>query len=170
MLNAFNPALGNAAVMDIGVYPLAVLAMLWGLPATVRASSTLLPNGFEGGGSAVLDYGDKIFTVSWSKITDSVTPTSLLGEGGGITVDKVSTPSEVWLWRRREAGERLPALEEENNMAFELADFLRLCAGETDTGCSYERYRCISLDTMRMLDRIRREAGIVFPNAPSAEK
>ena len=54
--NAFNPELGNAAVMDIGVYCIHSLVRLFGMPKSIRALSTKLPNGFDGSGIVLMEY------------------------------------------------------------------------------------------------------------------
>ncbi|MBQ7312200.1 MAG: Gfo/Idh/MocA family oxidoreductase, partial [Clostridia bacterium] len=51
VMNAFNPALGNAAVMDIGVYALEVCVLLFGAPKEIISRSVILENGFEGMGT-----------------------------------------------------------------------------------------------------------------------
>ena len=56
--NAFNPELGNAAVMDIGVYCIHSLVRLFGAPKGVKAFSTKLPNGFDGSGTHCGKGGD----------------------------------------------------------------------------------------------------------------
>ena len=75
--NAFNPAYSNAAIMDIGVYIVHIAAKLFGRPRRILSMSTLLHNGFEGSGHVLLDYGDMKAELSYSKITESVTPFSV---------------------------------------------------------------------------------------------
>lgn len=50
----FNPLLGGGVVLDIGVYPLSLAAMLLGEFSSVQASGTLAPSGVEDSVSAVL--------------------------------------------------------------------------------------------------------------------
>ena len=159
VLNAFNPALGNAAVMDIGVYPLFVLGMLLGKPLATHADSTFLANGFEGEGHASFRYDGVLADVTWSKITDSVAPSYILGEGGSITVDKVSTPAAVTLTLRGGDARSLPVRKEENNMDYELEAFLRLVGSSAE---EYAKYRACSETALEILDAVRESAGIRF--------
>ncbi len=46
VMNAFNPELSNAAIMDIGVYSIHEAVYLFGAPKSVKAMSTILENGF----------------------------------------------------------------------------------------------------------------------------
>lgn len=156
--NAFNPALSNAAVMDIGVYPAAVAVALFGLPKEVKASSVFLENGFEGAGEALLSYGDFTLSLVWSKIADSVTPSVFLGEDGALTLDRVGGPTEATLILRNRGTRVLRNEPCENDMVYELADFAAAVLGQK----SDLPYRRITGDTMALLDRIRAEAGIEF--------
>ena len=151
--NAFNPALGNAAVMDIGVYPLHMAAYLFGRPTGVRSASVFLQNGFEGAGNAILTYeGGFLVDVAWSKITQSQNPSVFLGEDGSITVDKVSSPTKIELRRRGEAPVLLPVSPLENNMDYELRAFLRCIGGDAAT---LSRTRDASLATAAVVEAIR---------------
>ena len=42
-----NPALGGGALLDLGVYPLAISRLVLGEPAVVRAAATLTPEGVD---------------------------------------------------------------------------------------------------------------------------
>ena len=71
--NAFNPELGNAAVMDIGVYCIHSLVRLFGAPKNVKAFSTKLSNGFDGSGIVLMEYEDMTAEAVYSKIARSIT-------------------------------------------------------------------------------------------------
>lgn len=160
VLNAFRPELSNAALLDIGVYPTAVAAMLFGMPQGIKACATKLSNGFEGGGTVLLDYGEMQAVVTYSKIAQSATPSSFLGEGGSLTIDKVSEPSAVTLLTRGAPEEALPVcrLAAPNNMDAELRDFCRA----VETG---ECPACEVTDiTLAILDECRRQTGVRFPS------
>ena len=151
--NAFNPALGNAAVMDIGVYPLHMAAYLFGRPTGVRSASVFLQNGFEGAGNAILTYeGGFLVDVAWSKITQSQNPSVFLGEDGSITVDKVSSPTKIELRRRGMDPVLLPVSPLENNMDYELRAFLRCIGGDAAT---LSRTRDASLATAAVVEAIK---------------
>lgn len=161
VLNAFDPLLSNAAVMDIGVYPVALDAALFGVGEVVNASSTFLHNGFEGAGKAVLDHGGFQSTITWSKIADSTSPTVIAGENGTLMIDRLSGTTRVDFGANGEAAgrlETLPYVPVENNMVFEAADLRDAIRGELDP----EPFLEISRRTVLTLDAIRRAAGISF--------
>ena len=50
----------NTALADIGIYPLHVCTLLFGVPSSVGARSLFLENGFEAMGNITLSYGDML--------------------------------------------------------------------------------------------------------------
>ncbi|MGN1346270.1 MAG: Gfo/Idh/MocA family protein [Eubacteriales bacterium] len=160
ILNAFNPSLGNAAVMDIGVYALNVCITLFGAPKEVLSRSVLLPNGMEGMGTAFLDYGSMQAEVVYSKITDSVTPSVITGEDGSLKIGKLSTLDSLSLCLRGQEPEILfQNREKDSNMVYEIADFVNMIHGKVSPDADQN----ITRETLRVIDEIRRQNGIVFP-------
>ena len=158
ILNAFDPVLSNAAVMDIGVYPIALDVALFGLPDRITASSDFLYNGFEGSGSATLDYEGFRSTLTWSKIADVNTPSVISGENGSVMIDRLSGTTRVDVATAGGKADTIPYFPAENNMVYEAADLRDAIRGELDP----EPFLAISRKTVQTLDAIRRAAGITF--------
>jgi predicted dehydrogenase len=166
--NAFNPAYSNAAIMDIGVYIVHIAAKLFGRPRRILSMSTLLHNGFEGSGHVLLDYGDMKAELSYSKITESVTPNLFVGEDATLAIGKITMPTDMRIIYHKgspnlgTAGkweEEIPFETVENNMIYELAEFARLCR----EGQYENEYLENSVIEMEIIDEVRRQNGIVFP-------
>lgn len=160
ILNAFNPALGNAAIMDIGVYAVHVCLMLFGKPSAVQSRSVLLSNGMEGMGTIFLPYEELGFQaeVVYAKIIDSVNPSVITGENGSITIDKLSQPGLVTMQLRGKEPEVLFTEETDNNMIYQVRTFAELIRrGEVEHG-----YKAVSAMEMEILDTVREQNGIVF--------
>lgn len=163
VMNAFDPTLGNAAVMDIGVYALEVAVLLFGEPRDVTSRSVKLHNGFEGMGSVFLDYGTFTVETVYSKITSSVTPSVITGEDGSLLLGKLSTLDSLTLCPRGAEPRVLFSGREtdgECNMVYELADFSRMLHGTMSAKPFEEATR----GTLRIIDEIRRQNGIAFSN------
>lgn len=161
VMNAFNPALGNAAVMDIGVYAICVCVMLFGLPRGIVSRSVLLHNGFEGMGTALLDYGTHQAEIVYSKITDSVNPSVITGEDGSVKIGKLSTlDSLTECLRKKEEKVVFKGREGAGagNMVYEVRNFVGMIRGEM----SREAYNRVTADTLTIIDEIRRQNGIAF--------
>ncbi len=172
-MNAFDPTLSNAAIMDIGVYCIAVCAALFGVPQSVQSASAFLTNGFEASGSLLLNYGSFAAQISYSKVSESIMPSIIQGEKGSITIDKLSIPRRICLhpYTRdssispgmqgadHAAGQVLPYAPAENNMVYQLAAFARyIAAGTVD-----HPGLAVSATQMNIIDQARRQNGIVFP-------
>jgi len=160
VLNAFNPEMGNAAVMDIGVYALNCALNLFGEPRSVYSKSTILHNGMEGMGSVFLDYESMQVEVVYSKITNSCTPSVIIGEDGYISIDKISLFESVRLKKRGEEEKVLVTKREENNMIYEISDFVKCVNDEM----SPDRHNNLTKLTLNVIDQIRNQNNIVFPH------
>ncbi len=169
IMNAFNPAYSNAAVMDIGCYIIHVAAMLFGRPKAILSTSVMLSNGFEGAGHVLLDYGDMKAELSYSKITESVAPNFFMGEDATLTLGKITMPRDMRIHNHKgsanygtaaSAVEEIPFTPAENNMIYELEDFARLCRA----GAWEHPYLDASVIAMEIIDEIRRQNNIVFPS------
>lgn len=166
-VNAFNPELCNAAVMDIGVYCIHSLVRLFGMPEQIKALSAKLSNGFEGSGTVLLQYDGMTAEAIYSKTAVSVTPSVIQGEKGSLLIDYVSRPEALELRMRKGSRDTLaggeiqtlPFTPAKNNMIYEIREFIRLIENK-EVNHKYLQY---SLDTIRVIDEVRRQNGIVFP-------
>ncbi len=151
-LNAFDPALGNSALADIGVYCLQPALDLFGEPPRTSGASVWLANGFEGGGSLQLDYGAKVVDVAYSKIVAGVGPSVINGEDAAITLDDPGEPSLIELHRR--GGDSTVLVDADRtatpdaNMSHEVIDFL----DQVDAGVLDPRWAELTLASRRIMD------------------
>ncbi|MCP8969411.1 Gfo/Idh/MocA family protein [Ectobacillus ponti] len=161
ILNAFNPAFSNGALMDIGVYCLYPLVVLFGKPDTVKASGLVLQSGVDGEGSMVMQYPEMDAVVMYSKITDSALPSEIQGENGSIRIDRIHTPEKVELRYRNGEVEDLTSLLQRPAMYYETAEFIRLIQmGERESAVNSHQ---ASLITVGIMDEARKQMGIVYP-------
>ena len=132
VLNAFDPASGNSALRDLGVYCLHPCLTMFGDPLSFTGTDFYLSNGFQAGGSAVLDYGSMSVTCTYSKIATTVLPSVIEGEQGSLTIDSIAEPGAVSYTDT--AGNVLEVLTGPPKQAHEtlhhpIEAFLRLCKG-----------------------------------------
>ena len=160
-ITTFDPALSNAAVMDLGCYGIYSAVHLFGKPEMVSAQAVHLQNGFEAGGTLLMQYPDFITEVSYSKVHTLNVPSSVSGEDGTIYMDCVHSTREMWIefndGTREDPGFR-PT--QPSDMVFELKAFER-CIRE---GIRPVRENQNSLLTAEILDEARRQTGTVFPS------
>jgi predicted dehydrogenase len=162
VLNAFNPALSNGATMDIGVYTIYPMAVLFGRPQTVHATGIKLSSGVDGQAAVNFTFdGGLIATVLYGKIADSSLPTEIQGEQGSIILDRINTIGNVSLILRKGATEDIRPHTDKNEYYYEIAEFIDiiLTGRKESTVNSLEN----SLITMEILDEIRRQLDVKFP-------
>ncbi|MCZ8538550.1 Gfo/Idh/MocA family oxidoreductase [Paenisporosarcina quisquiliarum] len=162
VLNAFNPKFANGALMDLGVYCLYPLITLFGEPKEVKATGLMLDSGVDGEGSVLLKYDDKDAVVMYSKITNSYLPSEIQGEKGSMLIDKIHSAEKVGIHYNDGTIEPLTVEQSHPAMYYEVQEFIDLIKqGKTEsTTNSFEN----SYTTMKVLDQVRKEIGLVFPN------
>ena len=157
--NAFNPALSNGALMDIGVYCVHPLVSLFGKPEKVISSSLKLSNGIDGAGTILTEYPDFQGELLYSKITDSRVPSQIQGEEGSLVIREIPDPQEVVLYYRDGRTETLEIPRTENNMVYEIREFLRLIM---EKRYSHEYLENSQME-IELMDEVRRQQKIFFP-------
>lgn len=176
ILNAFRPELSNAAIMDIGIYPVYLLMDLFGKPQSIKAFCTKLSNDFEGSGMISMKYPDMIAQVLYSKISDSVNPSIIQGEKGSILIDDIASPKEIKLCLRKQnsisftknkdLGKVLdrPDFEEyirrAENMRYEVIYFDKLI----EENRIEHRHLQNSINAMEVIDEARKQNDVRFPS------
>lgn len=170
VLNAFNPAYSNGAMMDIGVYTIYPMVVLFGRPQAVQASGVLLSSGVDGQGAVNLAYEGMTATVLYSKIANSSLPTEIEGEAGNLMADRINQIKRVtWHPRPVAASGKGPAADifdltvptPHDEYYYEIAEFLDLIeSGKRESAINSHAN---SLITMEILDEVRRQLGVVYP-------
>lgn len=141
-----------------------------------------LHNGFEANGIVLMQYEDFLAEAVYSKIGNSIHPSVFEGEEGTITLDSISVPKQLKICyrdgrteqlytdsqkecslfgedstkKRRTAGAPHKAIVD--SMVFEVRKFAQLVK-ENRVEHPYLTY---SLDTIRVVDAVRKQNGIVF--------
>ena len=171
ILNAFNPKLSNAAVMDIGIYTIYPMVALFGMPDNIQAQGVILDNGFEGQGAVNFTYNDIDMnaTVVYSKIANSFLPSEIEGEDGTILIDHIHIAESVdYIPRIRTGqGKSQQAIKEplggpldKSPYYYEIKEFIDLIQ-EGKQISSINSWDA-SLDTLRVIDEIRRQLGVTY--------
>lgn len=157
--NIFRPECSAGALMDIGVYCVQPLAALFGEPHSLHPVSVMLDGGIDGAGTVTADYGDMIGELVYSKITESHLASEIQGESGVMLIDSIASPEKIEIRYYNGKTETLRDEAYDSNLKYELQTFIDAVRGHR----SVEKYRNISLQSMRMMDEIRNICGIRFP-------
>ena len=170
VLNAFRPELSNGAMMDIGIYTLYPMVVLFGRPQKVDATGIMLSSGVDGQGAVNFLYNGMNATILYSKIANSTLPTEIEGEEGNIHLDRINIIRKVGFSPRVPSGagrttvaeaQDISAATDHDEYFYEVAEFINLIlSGKRESEInSHEN----SLITLEIIDEIRRQLGVVYP-------
>ncbi|GGH75364.1 Gfo/Idh/MocA family protein [Saccharibacillus endophyticus] len=161
VLNAFRPEFSNGALMDLGLYCIYPMVLLFGKPEEVKASAYMLESGVDGEGSLLARYPDMEGVVTFSKITDSHVPSEIQGELGSILIDKISEPRNVQIRYRDGSVEDLSEPAGKPVMTYEIQEFVDVIrSGASES--SVNSHAC-SLAAAEVMEEARQQFGLVFP-------
>ncbi|WHY71530.1 Gfo/Idh/MocA family protein [Fictibacillus enclensis] len=162
ILNAFKPEFSNGALMDLGTYCIYPLVVLFGRPKSVKASGIKLETGVDGEGSILLTYDTMEAVITYSKITDSSLPSEIQGEKGSIVIDRIHTPEKVELRYRGGDSRDISVSLEHEPMYYETKEFISLIQqGKLESDINSHDN---SLAVMEIMDEVRSQLGVVYPN------
>lgn len=161
VLNAFKPEFSNGSLMDIGIYTIYPMVVLFGAPHSVKANAFLLESGVDGQGSVLFQYNEMDAVVTHSKISNSYTPAEIQGELGTIVIDKIHTPEKIQIFYKDGTVEDISVAQKENSMYYEAAEFINLIQQQQSQSSNNSHQH--SLDTHKILDTVRQQIGLVFP-------
>lgn len=170
VLNAFKPELSNGAMMDIGIYTVYPMVVLFGRPTKIDASGIVLSSGADGQGAVNFEYEGMNATILYSKIANSSLPTEIQGEAGNLTLDRINRIGSVTYTPRLAAAsgkgpvpepEDISLPTEKDEYYYEVAEFINLVlAGKHESEINSH---AASLITLEIIDEVRRQMGIVYP-------
>ncbi|MBR2497937.1 MAG: Gfo/Idh/MocA family oxidoreductase [Parabacteroides sp.] len=170
VLNAFKPELSNGAMMDIGIYTIYPMVVLFGRPKKIMATGIVLSSGADGQGTVHFDYEGMNATILYSKIADSSLPTEIQGEEGNILLDRINLIGKVsYIPRMAAASGRgsvakpqdISRLADKDEYYYEVAEFINLIlSGRRESEINSHAH---SLITLEIIDEVRKQLGVVYP-------
>ena len=149
--NVFRKELCGGALMDIGVYCVALMAALFGEPDTVVSLSNPLSTGVDGQGAAIARYDGFLVELIYSKLCHSVTPSAIQGEEGSLVFEKLSRIENIDIIRRNGEKRRVNCCSGENQMIYEIKAFNEMVKIPQKA----KQFHRISMITQSIMDTIR---------------
>lgn len=161
VLNAFKRELSNGGLMDIGVYSIYPMVVLFGKPKGIKASSYMLESGVDGEGTIIFKYDDMEGTVMYSKISNSYLPSEIQGEEGTILIDKINNMESVKIIYKDGSVEELSREQKEYGMYYEIEEFISVINQEKEESKinSLENSKIV----IEVMDEARRQIGLEYP-------
>ncbi|MFQ5445522.1 MAG: Gfo/Idh/MocA family protein [Saprospiraceae bacterium] len=159
----FNPALGGGSLLDVGIYPVFAAMTFLGKPDTIKALAIFGETGVDESCGMLLHYpGNRLAILDSSVAVNTETVAVLYGEKGTIELHgRFHQPEKLTLALNDGTAETLIMPYTGNGYYHEIM----AVAGCIRAG----RKECekmpldFSLQLVRLLDEIRRVAGIAYP-------
>lgn len=157
-----DPSMGGGALLDIGVYPVALARMVFGrAPQRIQAlgninahgvdSQCAMAFGYEGGGVAQMYTGSEVSTPGDAMIR---------GDGGTICIPRFAIPDKAIL-HTADGEEVFDAGKQGEGFQFEFDAVMNdVLAGRLENEYVTHQF---SLDVMEATDRVREAIGLRYP-------
>lgn len=160
--NVFSPAFSGGSLVDIGVYGVYPMAVLFGMPEDIVSKASVLRTGVDGQGSLICRYPDMDAVIIHSKIADSALPSEIQGEQGRIVIDRINTIDRARIVWRDGSLEDISAPHQQYDMVYELSAFIDMIENRQVESAvnSFSN----SLTTLGIMDAVRAQNDIVFPS------
>jgi len=160
----FNPVYGGGSLLDIGIYPVFLSLLLLGYPKEIKAVAVKAPTGVDESVSISLGYeSGALASLHCTFATFTTTDANIYGDQGKIQLrQQWFRPAAVLVSRHNEKQEEyeFPALA--NGYEYEAMEVMQcLNKGLTESAILGLDF---SLQLMRLLDAIRKECNIVYPD------
>ena len=159
--NIFSAKHSGGALVDLGVYPLAMAISIFGSPISTVYTPVMLESGVDGGGSLTLQYKDFVCTIVCSKIVNSYGSNEIHGELGNIIFPGSGTINKLeFIDRETKVCEPFFVPQNENDLIYEIEAFIDIIKHAKQEG--YQQLIEISRGVLEITERSRKENGIVY--------
>jgi len=161
----YNVSLGGGSLLDIGIYPIFMSLMALGKPSEMKTLASICPTGAEESIMMSFKYpGGEIASLVSSFASHSSTQTEFSFENGFIRLNRrFFCPTTITWWKSGSEEEKVITFEKGIGFGYELeAAHVMECldAGKTESDMMP---LSLSADLMETMDRVRKDAGIIFP-------
>lgn len=160
----YNVALGGGSLLDIGIYPIFMSLMALGKPSEIKTMASFCPTGAEETILLSFNYSQgQMASLVSSFASYSSTQTEFSFENGFFRMNRrFNTPTSLTYWKNGEE-EKIIVFEKGEGSGYELeAAHVMQCLDEGKIESDRMSWS-ISSDLMEIMDRVRKDAGIVFP-------
>lgn len=151
----FNPELTGGALMEMGVYPVAFMVAIFGVPKAVHAAGVTLSDDMNITGTILMEYPDMIGEAIYSKISDSAMPSQIQGEEGSMLIQEIDNIKDLRISRRK-VDQAIHFEQSDNIYHHETNTFVQMIQAEK----GLEKNRALSTAIMEVLEEASRQMGL----------
>jgi len=170
----FNPALGGGALLDVGVYPLALAQLFLGTPDTITGMARITDEGVDAGTGILLGYqpdredtppwrADSAFaTLSCAVDASGSTTATIAGTAGRIEIPAGFHHPRWFVLHRGTETEQIDVPFEGTGLRFQAIEAMRcLRHGHIESPLLPHS---ATLTVMSTMDEVRRQIGVRYPH------
>jgi predicted dehydrogenase len=158
----FDPALGGGALIDIGIYPLALALYLFGKPSAVTGKAVMGQTGVDEVMTATLEYADgKMANLTATLRASTPCEAVIAGSKGNLRIHRQFWHSEKLTLEVDGHSQNIDIPMQGNGYNYEAAEAMGcIRAGVVESPIMPWQ---ASLDLMEMMDTLREQWGLVYP-------
>ncbi len=158
-----NPQLGGGALLDVGVYPLALASMVFGsVPLKVTGQCHLGSTGVDEQLAMVLSYqGGALAVLTCAVRTRTLHEARIFGTEGSIYMPGFWHTSEVTLMKTDHEAETAAPVRVGNGYNYEAAEVCRCLRAGLKESPVIPLSETLAM--MRIMDELRQQWGLVYP-------
>ncbi|MEG0692607.1 MAG: Gfo/Idh/MocA family oxidoreductase [Oscillospiraceae bacterium] len=161
--NIFNPDFKTGCVMDIGIYCVYPALYLFGKYNKLSAHALKHANGIDLCGGAILNYDDKVVTLTYSKLGDGRGVSEIIGDNGTITIKKLSDLEGITLHHTDSTTEVIHTVDDSVlSMQFEAESFYNYITNFSEFKAQYEELSELCVAVSDTLKAIRNQCEMEF--------
>jgi len=161
----YNIKLGGGSLLDIGIYPVFAALTALGVPDTIKTFADFSETGSEESMSIIFKYNNgSMANLTSSFACYSPIQTEYYCEKGHLTLNpRWFTPTDITVWKEGGKETRISNMTKEGSgYQYEAAHVME-CLDAAKIESDKMTWQ-ISLDLVSILDRIRVDGGVFYPN------
>lgn len=161
----YNVKLGGGSLLDIGIYPVFYALTALGIPETIKSIAHFSKTGSEESINVLFKYKDgEMANLTSSFASYSPVQVEYYCEKGHLTLNtRWHTPIDITIWKEGGEVTEIPAIDSEGLGYQHEAAHVMECLDANKIESDKMTWQT-SLDLMKILDSIRADAGIVYPD------
>lgn len=163
-VNIFDMSLCAGTLMDIGVYCVSAALDFFGMPKSITATANTDKDGTDLSGSVVLDYGNFPAVLTYSKVCNGGIGSEIIGENGSLKIARISQYADVTLTIGSQTQKIVGELTKAELMRGEAGRFADYIREPQKNRADYENAAELCLISRKVMDEIKKKAGLVYPN------
>lgn len=156
------PELAGGALLDLGVYPISFAHDILGVPDRITAVGTLTDTGVDDQISMIFEYPGAHASLTTTMLAKTAVIASITGTDGRIDIQGMFYNPNTFTLTRMDGTSWTYDGRFDNGFQFQAAEVARLVSqGKTE---SPRQTLDDSIAVMRIMDEVRAQVGVVYPN------